>query len=234
MANVLAAVLAVRLEVHVLIKMRAVFEKKDRAKYISHLDLTRCMQRTFKRSGLPVWYTEGFNPHIYITFALPLSLGYESSVEIMDFNMTEEVSEKETADKLNKAMPEGLKVLRVYSPQTKHTGIKSAEYMITLSGDSLSLHSEFEKFMSQEQINTVKRTKRGGEKIIDLKPDTEVREICEEAGVLKILLRLPAGNEKNLNPSLITDLFREYSSVSYELVSVERTGIFFDNGKEFL
>ncbi len=109
MANVLAAVLAVRLEVHVLIKMRAVFEKKDRAKYISHLDLNRCMQRTFKRSGLPVWYTEGFNPHIYITFALPLSLGYESSVEIMDFNMTEEVSEKETADKLNKAMPEGLK-----------------------------------------------------------------------------------------------------------------------------
>ena len=225
MANVLAAVLAVRLEVLVLIKMRAVFEKKDRAKYISHLDLNRCMQRTFKRSGLPVWYTEGFNPHIYITFALPLSLGYESSVEIMDFNMTEEVSEKETADKLNKAMPEGLKVLRVYSPQTKHTGIKSAEYMITLSGDSLSLHSEFEKFMSQEQINTVKRTQRGGEKIIDLKPDTEVR---------KILLRLPSGNEKNLNPSLITDLFREYSSVSYELVSVERTGIFSDNGKEFL
>lgn len=217
-----------------MIKMRAVFEKKDRAKYISHLDLNRCMQRTFKRSGLPVWYTEGFNPHIYITFALPLSLGYESSVEIMDFNMTEEVSEKETADKLNKAMPEGLRVLRVYSPQTKNTGIKSAEYMLTLSGDSSSLHSEFEKFMAQEHINTVKRTKRGGEKIIDLKPDTEVREICEEDGVLKILLRLPAGNEKNLNPSLITDLFKEYCSVSYELVSVERTGIFSDNGKEFL
>lgn len=45
-----------------MVKVRAVFEKKGRAKYISHLDLNRCIQRTIKRSGLPIWYTEGFNP----------------------------------------------------------------------------------------------------------------------------------------------------------------------------
>ena len=78
-----------------MIKVRAVFAKRGRAKYISHLDLNRCMQRVFKRSGIPIWYTEGFNPHIYITFALPLSLGYESGVEIMDFNITEGIPFKD-------------------------------------------------------------------------------------------------------------------------------------------
>ena len=65
-----------------LLRVRAIFEKTGRSKYISHLDLNRCMLRTFRRSGLPIWYTEGFNPHLYYAFALALSLGFESSCEI--------------------------------------------------------------------------------------------------------------------------------------------------------
>ena len=65
--------------------IRVFFEKKDRAIYISHLDLLRTMQRALKRSGLPVWYSEGFNPRIYLNFPLALALGVESSCEIMDF-----------------------------------------------------------------------------------------------------------------------------------------------------
>ena len=60
------------------IDYRLFYTKTGRLKYISHLDTNRLMQRTLKRSGLPVWYSEGFNPHIYITFALPLALGLES------------------------------------------------------------------------------------------------------------------------------------------------------------
>ena len=56
--------------------VRIFFEKRDRARYISHLDITRCLSRAFARTDIPVWYTEGFNPRIYMTFALPLSLGY--------------------------------------------------------------------------------------------------------------------------------------------------------------
>lgn len=58
--------------------VRIFYKKLDVAKYISHLDMQRCMQRAVKRAKLPVWYTEGFNPHPYITFALPISLGIES------------------------------------------------------------------------------------------------------------------------------------------------------------
>ena len=58
-----------------MVDVRLWFQKCGDARYISHLDLSRCMQRALKRSGLPIWYTEGFNPHAYVTFALPLSMG---------------------------------------------------------------------------------------------------------------------------------------------------------------
>lgn len=218
----------------VLNKIRAVFEKKGRAKYISHLDLNRCMQRTFKRSGLPVWYTEGFNPHIYIMFALPLSLGYESSVEIMDFNLTEEVPFEEIKEKLNRVMPEGLKIVRCYTPETKHTAIKYADFRITFIGDGKLLQSEFARFMEQEQINTVKKTKRKGEKLIDLKPDIKIisEEFYNDKFIL--VLRLPAGTEKNINPSLVTDLYIPFCKTAAEIESVERTAVIREDDRQFV
>ena len=71
--------------------IRVFYNKTQRAKYISHLDINRCMQRALKRSGLPVWYTEGFHTHIYVTFALPTPLGFESMYEAMDFRLIEEL-----------------------------------------------------------------------------------------------------------------------------------------------
>ena len=101
-------------------RLRAVFEKKGRARYISHLDLNRCMLRTFRRSKLPIWYTEGFNPHPYFSFALALSLGFESKCEILDFNITEDISCDVVRDRLNEVMPEGMKILSVAPQQKKN------------------------------------------------------------------------------------------------------------------
>lgn len=213
-----------------MVKVRVVFEKKGRAKYISHLDLNRCMQRTFKRSGLPVWYTEGFNPHIYIMFALPLSLGYESSVEIMDFNLNEEVPFDEITERLNSVMPEGLKAVKAFSPVNKHTAIKNASFRISFKTDNPeNLSRKFDEFMSQEQINTVKKTKRGGEKLIDLKPDISILDTGISAGQFEVNAVFPAGTEKNLNPSLLTDIFEEFCGNGIQGISVERTGIFMGN-----
>ncbi len=213
-----------------MIKIRAIFEKCGRAKYISHLDLNRCMQRTFKRSGIPVWYTEGFNPHIYINFALPLSLGYESKAEIMDFNITEQMPLNEIKDMLNKAMPEGLKIVKVYTPNTKQLGIKFSDFKLTFDK---CIKADFEKFMAQETINTIKKTKRG-EKEIDLKPDINVIS-CEEAeGKTILVLRLPAGNDKNINPSLVTDLLLPMCSEETTILSVERVAVLNENQKDFV
>lgn len=91
--------------------VRIRFEKTGRAKYISHLDLNRTMTRALRRAELPIWYTEGFNRHPYITFAAPLSLGYEGLRESMDFRLEEEVADGEVVDRLNGVMPEGLRVV---------------------------------------------------------------------------------------------------------------------------
>ena len=66
---------------------RALFEKVGNARYISHLDLMRVFQRAFKRAGLPLTHTQGFNPRPSVSIALPLSLGVESRCELLDFEL---------------------------------------------------------------------------------------------------------------------------------------------------
>ena len=86
-------------------KARMRFSKTDEAAYISHLDLMHCMQRAIARAHLPVWYTEGFNPHIYISVALPLSTGYSGEWEFLDFNCTAEELPADAVERLNAGMP---------------------------------------------------------------------------------------------------------------------------------
>ena len=70
-------------------KNRLLFSKTGRACYISHLDLMATFQRVFLRAGVPIWQTQGFNKHAYVSIALPLSVGYSSDCEILEFNLDE-------------------------------------------------------------------------------------------------------------------------------------------------
>ena len=91
--------------------VRIFFAKDGPAKYISHLDLNRVMLRALGMSRIPVWRTEGFHQHAYITFALPLSLGYASTCESMDFRLTEDDTDmSDIPDRLNAYLPEGIRV----------------------------------------------------------------------------------------------------------------------------
>ena len=112
--------------------VRARFAKRGRLKYISHLDVTRCLSRVFSRCGLPIWYTQGFNPHPYLTFALPLPLGFESECETFDFRLTEPVDYDTVRERLNAALPPDLRVLSVAAPQDPPETIYRADYRITV------------------------------------------------------------------------------------------------------
>ena len=105
-------------------KLRLRFEKTGRAVYISHLDLMHTMQRAFNRAGLPLKYSEGFNPHPQIAIALPLSVGTGSLCEIMDFKLKGEADLQELPERLTAVMPEGIRVLEVYEPQRKVAELK--------------------------------------------------------------------------------------------------------------
>lgn len=217
-----------------MLRLRAVFKKTGRSVYISHLDLNRCMLRIFRRSKLPVWYTEGFNPHPYYSFALALSLGFESECEIMDFNITEDISLEEVKERLNAVMPEGMGVVSVSEQKKKITEIAKAEYCVLIDAQNTEeLIAEFNNFMAQDEINVEKKTKKGI-KTVDIKPAIEVVSIVADEGKVLLDMRLPAGTKTNYNPTLVIDAFREYAENTFEILKIKRTGILCENNEIFL
>ncbi len=207
------------------VNTRVFFSKMDRAKYISHLDLNHCIQRAMKRSRLPIWQTEGFNPHTYVAFMLPLSLGQEGVCEAMDFRLTEEISSEEVMTRLNDSLPPDIRIIRVAEPKYKNTDITSAEYRIESDIDT----EKFKAFVSQNEILTEKKTKRGVS-TVDLKP--LISEISIESDA--IILRLPAGNDFNINPALLFDAYKAATGEEISRMRIVRTRIFCSDGNEFI
>lgn len=106
-------------------RMLSVFEKSERIRHIGHLDIQRSVQRGLRRSNLPVKYSNGFNPHILITFASALSTGACGAREIMDVTMEETVSEAEFLEKMNGAMPPELHLKEARAVDDKHPALMS-------------------------------------------------------------------------------------------------------------
>ncbi len=206
------------------VNTRVFFSKMDRAKYISHLDLNHCIQRAMKRSRLPIWQTEGFNPHTYVAFMLPLSLGQEGVCEAMDFRLTEDVSPEVVKQKLNDSLPPDIRIIEVTEPKYKNTDIATAEY--TIEAD-ISV-TKFREFMQSDEILAEKKTKRGVS-TVDLKP--LVTELSVEKGEIK--LRLPAGNEFSINPQLLFDAYTDKTGEEIARLRIVRTKVFCADGNEF-
>ena len=142
-----------------MITVRISFKKRDEASYISLLDLQRVMQRVLKRSGLPVWHTLGFNPHIYMTFACPLSLGQESECECVDVKTEAEApdfAQWQTA--LNAIMPTGIEVYRVEPVKMKADAIAYACYRIRYPASAAPL---LEQYNTLDSVPVEKKSKRG-------------------------------------------------------------------------
>ncbi len=129
------------------------------------------MLRIFRRSKLPVWYTEGFNPHPYYSFALALSLGFESDCEIMDFNITDDgMSFDEIRDRLNAVMPEGMRIISVAEQVKKITAITKAEYGFSLISEDISeVYGSLTVLLAEYEFLIENKTRKGI-KTVDIKP----------------------------------------------------------------
>ncbi len=184
-------------------KMRLFFTKLDRAKYISHLDMNRCMSRAMRRADLPVWYTGGFNPHMYLTFPLPLSLGCESSYECVDLKMVQAVDPQEVVGRLNPCLPPDIQVFRAAAPQMDQKEIAWADYEMQLAGGE-DFAEKLEEYLNQPAIMVVKKTKKG-EKEIDIRPHFSVQKLEVRDGSVYATMRFATGIELNINPTLLLD-----------------------------
>ena len=143
--------------------VRIKFSKVGSLQFISHLDLNRTMKTVMIRAGIPIKYSEGFNPHPKMVFALPLSIGAESVTELLDFKITRPMSKEELITRLNNAFPPEMRVLDAYKPDSKFVSIRYAEYELENDGD-FSVEP-----LAQNEIVLLKRTK-SGEKMTDIKP----------------------------------------------------------------
>lgn len=213
--------------------VRILFEKTGRAVYISHLDLMRVMQRTLRRAGLPVWYTQGFNPHIYLTFALPLSLGYEGRREPMDFRLLEDMPFDEIARRITGAAPDGIRALSAAEPVMEPADIMWADYEISFLSDAAQPREAFSRFLARDEILAEKKSKKGMQ-IIDLRPLFSASEVAGEGLLTRFSLRARAGTAVNLNPALLLEAFARGEGCSILQKKVVRTAILNTNFEEFI
>lgn len=206
------------------VNTRVFYSKTGRAKYISHLDLNHCIQRAIMRAKLPVWQTQGFNPHMYISFALPLSLGQEGLREALDFRTTEDISFDEIAQRLNAALPPDIRVTEVAQPVHKVTEIGSAEYLVESEIDIES----FVGFLQRDEIIVEKTTKKGTASI-DIKPHINLVS-ADKSG---ISARFPCGNEFSVNPELLVSAYEKAENIEIKYLRIVRTHTFCTDGSEF-
>ena len=217
------------------INLRAVFEKSGRAVFISHLDLLRTMQRAIKRSGIPVWYSQGFNPHIYLNFPLALSLGVTSRTEFMDFAVTEECDNAAIVERLNSVMPEGLHIISIDEPVYANKEIGFAEYSIEFRSDQTAEYmlEALNDMMAMNTIEIDKRSKSKGTVKIDIKPHLDIMDKFIKDDTLVVSIRLPAGLLLNINSNVFVDTFSEVCNIQFTNVCAERTKILCADGEKF-
>ena len=151
---------------------RLLFEKKGNAIWISHLDLMRVFQRSFKRAGLPLTHSQGYNPRPSVSIALPLSVGVESACELLDFELDGyEVSCEEMRDRLNETLVSGVKVLEVYEEARKLKHLAYLDCVVTLEYDNGAPAADaVAELFHRETLFVEKKSKANGIQDQDILP----------------------------------------------------------------
>ena len=212
--------------------VRIFFEKCCEAAYISLLDLQRVFHRMLKMSSLPVYYTQGFNPHIYLSFSCPLSLGQESLCESCEVKTEQESIEPQRwIDALQPLMPRGIVITKIAPAREKVGEIETAAYEITLRASSAI---EVDAYNNAEHAAVPKKNKRG-QKTLDLKAYLDRIAYTVEGDTLNFTAVLPCGSGEalNLNPALLTDFLREQGAAPVWQCRVVRTHLYNKAGKDF-
>jgi radical SAM-linked protein len=185
-----------------MLRTRLLFSKTGRAKYISHLDLMRTFQRVFLRAGVRLRHSEGFNPHPYMNFALPLSVGTESVCELLDFDLVDTLDLAALPIQLNKTMPEGIETLLAYQSMTKFTDIAFLEIegrLVYDEGVPESTRGELTALFNKKELVISKKSKKGYSDT-DIIPCIHRMSFKEEGGDELLMNAVITAQNPSLNP----------------------------------
>ena len=215
--------------------IRVTLTKKGRAKYLSHLDMQRCMMRAVRRAGIDLWYTEGFNPRPYITFALPLPLGAESECEPVDIKLNGEMTDTQVLNALSPTLPEGIEVLSVGEAHSKPSDIAFAEYRIVVYSNQ-QLGEKIKAALASGNLPVEKPGKAGRKKTVR---QINAAELVHSHTVeifdcsTEINAVLAAGSAGNLSPLLLLEALSAAVGEKLEYISVVRKALLLNDFQKF-
>lgn len=208
-------------------KVRFRFEKIGSAAFISHLDLMRTLGRALSRAEIPAAKTNGFNPHAYISIPCALSLGYEGYFEMADIGLPADYPVETIPEKMNRVLPDGIRVTEAYRVSANPRDIAMAEYTLRFR-----FEGEYGKLcdvLKQKPLIVLKKSKRSEEER-DISGLIAALEPME--GGLRALLC--SSVSESLNPRLLVAALEKYApDMPIGTVTMARGRFYTSDGKEF-
>lgn len=198
-------------------RMLVRFGKKPRLRFISHLDLQRFLHMALNRSGLPIKYSEGFNPHPLMAFGSALALGWTSDYEILDVRLSAPMGRKRCEDAMRAALPEDLPVIEVKLVDDRFPSamaqIYASDYRIELSGNGAeAILAQVPAFMAEQEVLAMKKSK-SGVKEVNIRP--LVLDLRAENG--GIACRLMLTEKESLKADLLVNILAERAGVQAQM-----------------
>ncbi len=206
------------------------FQKTDTVRHLGQLDLQRTMQRALRRSGLPVRYSSGFNPHIVMSFASALSTGIPGDAELLDVSLSGDTTAGECLSRMNQVLPPTLPVkhVRLVDDRFPKLGgaLAQAEYRIHLYDEvGRKLADAVPGFLAQTQIMAIRKSKRQ-ETRVDIRPMIhELRVLAAQEGCV-LTARVSFVEEATLKPELLMQALSEYAGVEMPKHDIRRTRLY--------
>ena len=190
-------------------KVRLVYSQTGRAVWMSHLDAMRTLQRAMLRSEVPIRYSEGFNPHALISILMPLSVGSASLCQMADIRLREDVDLASLPERLNRALPEGLRVLDAYEDAAKPALLKwlRAEGVWEYDTADPAETADRCRALFADRAEVRRRTKRGEGVLVITDHIRELR-FAPEKGIVRVDAVVSCA-EPVVNPDLLTETVRQ-------------------------
>ena len=205
------------------------FQKGDIVRHLGLLDLQRTMQRALRRSGLPIAYSKGFNPHMVMSFASALSSGIPGDAELLDVSLCGETTEEECLTAMNRVLPPSLAVSRVRLVDDRFpkvtAAMQQAKYRITLrGGETKKIVEALPAFLAKEEIMAIRKTKKS-ETMVNIRPMIHelTAEYTENEECAVLIARVSFVEAATLKPDLLMNTLAAYANTQLPRCEIRRT-----------
>lgn len=217
-----------------MIRLRSCFEVTGNARFLSHLDMLKVMERALRRANISVAFSEGFNPHPKIAFGSARAVGLSSTCEYFDVDIKEDINPEEYKNKLQDSLPTGIAIKETRKVSTNVSALMAvlncATYQVILKTSSdltqKDLDELVEKFFTKEEV-IVERNSPKGRKQLDIRPGVFHIKTKLDENNINLEIEVMSGSTGNIRPH---EVIHALGMGDAEIISITRTDLFIRNG----